>query len=152
MYIDDVINFFSSELYLVYYNDNVYLFSEYRFGDKSWDYGIYDHAKVGDTKSLVVPDVCVDYFMDYMIDFSLEDDYDVSTEDLNNFIEAYLCDWADLALKLNYTKLYNSIKDICNYFKDTNSLEEYTKAELQSKFSANEEEINYINLFNAEME
>jgi len=63
-----------------------------------------------------------------------------------------LCDWADLALKLNYTKLYNSIKDICNYFKDTNSLEEYTKAELQSKFSANEEEINYINLFNAEME
>lgn len=149
MYIDDVINFFSSELYLVYYNDNVYLFSEYHFGDKSWDYGIYDHAKVGNTKSLEIPDIFIDEFEDFMLNESFEGDYKVSNEDIKLFCDADLCNWADLALKLNYKGLYCKLKDICNYFKDNNNLEEYTKAELQSKFSANEEEINYINLFNA---
>ena len=109
----------SGELYLVKYQDKVYVLSDYRLEDKNYDYGIYASVSYNDllngtcSDSDVVPEMFVDEFFDFLLNDDLSKTYGVSEEDLDKLVNIDEQDWNKELTSKGY-KVPECLAGICS--------------------------------------
>ena len=119
MKLTDYLQRMNGELYLVKFQDKVYILSDYRLEDKNYDYGIYASVSYNEllngtcSDADVVPEMFIDDFFDFMINDDLSDTYGVSEEDLDQLVNVDYQNWSKELTNKGY-KVPDYFTEICN--------------------------------------
>lgn len=135
-----LIEFFSSNLYFVTKDENIYLIDNCRLGDSDYNYGIYDVFSKEDLLSgnfdvSNIPNIYVDDYFEFILYDELRTKYRVPTYILDNLSQEPYSDWDIELAKNKITSIPMYLDDVCKIMRCEEKVEGMTSEDIKKHCS-----------------
>lgn len=146
----EAIDSFEGNLYVVVHEDKAYIIDASREGDEEFDYGIWtsipvEDLKKGQTKEDVIPDICLNGMIDFLIRDDFPNEFGLSEDEIKEIEKHNFCEWDDVLRKMGHKDAANCIEDYCALFNKDAQFKPMTDEEIDAYRTNNEAVLDYIN-------
>lgn len=132
---NDLINYFSSNLYFATKEDKIYLIDDYRLGDSDYDYGVCSEYSIedmmlGNFNIDDIPDIYVDGYFEFLLDEDLKATYNVPNDVIKRLSQESYCEWDVIFKRNEITDIPSHLNNVCRIMKCEEEIEGMTQNEI----------------------